>query len=167
MSLKKRVTAPIKVVSINDPALLELSDEQIASYLETRNIDALDLTKCKEPPTIFHLRPLQSKWEHLTDGNIDAVSLWLVFKNHVDRIENFDFGDFDPFDFNPNSGLRALKDETRDKIDNETIAEIAGVCIMAPSRFDCRPFPMPLTYWRDRARMKATHALNALKSGVK
>jgi hypothetical protein len=159
----------MKIVSLHDQALLDCDREQLEKYAETRNLDDLDLTKCKEQPTIFVASPLQAKWEYLLDGSVGATDLWSVFRSHIIEVLNASemIKDFNLFE--QSAGQKMMRDEAREQIfDPDTIAEVATVIIQAPSRFDKRPFVTLDTSWlRAWARAKSLRALNAPTEAAK
>lgn len=157
--IKLRCNEPFQMVLISDPALDAVPLDRMKKYEETRDISVLKLDEISEKPTILHARPLRPEHEHmLDDGRQD--SLWNIFRHHITRIENVDFGGrkiFEPGDHGP-----VIRDDARDVFPMDAVTEAALVIRLKASRFDSRPF-FSLGTWRaERKRRNSQSASNAV-----
>ena len=153
--LKRRVTKPFEAVCMADPALDKVPEERMKRYQISRNIEDLKLKELTAKPTIFHCFPLSPRYDHLTN-DFDEGSLWEIFRHHVAKIDNFDFGSLNVFE--AGDGRPRIKEDAKEVFPPEAIQEIGAVIRLAPSRMDSRPFFSEDTWLRERKRRKLQNA---------
>ena len=146
---------PFEIVLMGDPALDAVPLDRMKKYEATRDISALKLDEVSEKPTIFHAEPLRPEYEHMLD-DARQDSLWNIFRHHVSRIENVDFGGrkiFEPGDHGP-----VIKDDARGVFPMDLVTEVAMVVRLKASRFDSRPF-FSLDTWQSGRKKRSSQSV--------
>lgn len=130
MAIAERPTKPFKMVLKNDPALYADSDSAMRAYLSDNDLSHFNIDVDKgihnetgDKVTIIKALPLKREWYHLIDIGMSVSSLILLFKHHV--LEMINIAGRDKIIVRDNE----VSDEILDKIDIETIAEVAGVIV--------------------------------------
>jgi len=130
MAIAEKPSKPFKMVLKNDPALLADSDSAMRAYVNDGDLSHFNIDADKgehnetgEKVTIIKAYPLKREWYHLIDIGMSISNLILIFKHHV--IEMLNIVGKDKIIVRDNE----VSDELIDKIDIETIAEVAGVII--------------------------------------
>jgi hypothetical protein len=118
--LSKRLTAPREAVSLTDPALLQIETRKVREYAMTRDISVLgDLKTLADKLTIFVLKPMLPKYEHL------ETNLAALFAHHVSEVRN---GPLEPSDWEPIpgdvTGMQRLSEEGLNALPRETVIEM-------------------------------------------
>ncbi len=131
--IRKRLTAEKRIVSTLDDAYpLSFTPEQRENYSSTLNIDDLgDLSEVKDKPTVFKVKPLQSKYEYLTFSNVPDA--WLIFATHVTGIEYCD-----EIELTFTNGI--IDDTLRDEFTPKIVQEIASMIVTLANSNDSDAF---------------------------
>lgn len=137
--LTKKSRAPLRVVTVNDPAIDRDSakgEEALKKYVKSRDMADLVLHP-NQKPTVFVLRPLpHNACLELEFHDNVALKCALAFAMSIDHVENMD--DAPAFEMEPNAGLdgwKVLKAESRkivaEAIGEQIIREVGAVAYQA------------------------------------
>ena len=152
--LGRRLTEEFAVVSRHDEALMGAElDEPMRRYLLSREIDELPLDGLAPQPTVFHCKPLKSEHEHLVDAVLQAGSkaAWEIFRNHVVRIDGFEFSPYAKDKAWGQEKVPKLTDAARDEIPRDVVQEVATV-IALKGNVSTRSFGLPDSWRGERIR---------------
>lgn len=158
-SFLDRPSDAFRIVSLRDPALLQLPMEQIAEYELSRDIRTLTLDQCKDPrPVVFTAEPLRPEHEdYLVSPS--ASDLWFIFSHYVRSVE----GPWNKLRWNEDrQGRRRIDPDCRKDINPEVMIEVASVIVEAASHGEDIPFTTALGTWREQ--WTRYHLLHALQS---
>lgn len=129
-------------------------------YATTRDIKLLEddypevLAEC----TVFHVKPLLAKYEHL-DPDDNPRYVWTLFALHVERIENTGMDDEIERMFEERNGERSLKEEARELIAPVFVRDISKYLWEAASADgDKIPFSLPGTLLDDIRKASAVQS---------
>jgi hypothetical protein len=159
MAIHKRLSEDRKIVSHYDDALAYIDGDKVREYVKTLNIDDLgDMRSLPQRPTVFTVKPLTTKWEHLA-FDTRGIDYWGVFSTHVSAATEL------PFDLEFREGV--LTDKTRDLFPPNIVQNIASIIIaLSNNNGDSIPFTPPGGFWRWLAEVKAHLATKAIAASV-
>lgn len=163
--LSERPNAPFKIVSEQDPALDVFDLDVLREYRLSRDLAVLDLTKCADPPTVFHCSPLRVEHEHLTEDP-GALQRWFLFSIYVSKIENAPAAwQIEQYE---EAGVIRIKDVCRERIPPDVVAEVAGVIVQRACRGAGRPFILSpdTSTVSDRIRRSTLRALREARASA-
>lgn len=159
-----RPNQPIDVVVSTDPALDEVSYTDMAKYFNSRNLDDLPMDKLSAKPTIYHCKPLQTKYEDFAEEPT-AMQRWMIFATHCDRVSNPWPGLAENFEKTKTHGETVLADGLREIIPRSVVKEVVDVIIQAA---DCDgvtlPFAQPDTSWQGGRMRRAVHLVTSVST---
>ena len=159
MAIHKRLSEERKIVSHYDDALVHIDSEKVKKYVTTLNIDDLgDLRNLPERPTVFTVKPLTTKWEHLA-YDTRGIDFWGVFSTHVTAATEL------PFELEFREGV--LAEKVRDLFPPNIVQNVASIIIaLSNNNGDSIPFTPPGGFWRWLAEAKAHLATKATAASV-
>ena len=158
MAVKARLTKPFDVVYILDEAIVELGTDAITKYInQGRNIEDLDLKKCKEPASVFTCEPLKPEYQYLLNNLSDSGQLtideaWSIFRTHVKKATNYTDGG-EPilkWEDGPN-GL--IKKECQAFVDIDLVRDIAATVVKKAGHVKVN-FTAPVGLWAQIAKLQ-------------
>ena len=154
--LTKRLTETRPVVSLSDPALLEADVDLVGRYGISRDFELIkDIAKTA---TVFHVKPLSPKYEHLCDQVLSgaAAASWNLFKTHVRKVDRFDGLEW-------NETGDKLLDKSHDLLTLNVITEIATVIVQLANEVS-QGFTLPASWLDVRTRYHRLRVLDATGS---
>jgi hypothetical protein len=159
MAIHKRLSEDRKIVSHYDDALAFVDSELVQKYVKTLNIDDLgDMRSLPQRPTVFTVKPLTTKWEHLA-YDTRGIDYWGVFSTHVTAATEL------PFELEFREGV--LADKVRDMFPPNIVQNVASIIIaLSNNNGDSIPFTPPGGFWRWLAEVKAHLATKESASSV-
>lgn len=159
MTFGRRITADLEAVHSCDPALEEVDQTVMDSYLLNRDLSVLP-KEAVAAATVFTIRPLDVKSEHLINLVHEPQAMRAVARKHVCAVR----GPMASWlQFETTGNKRQLTEQSAEDLTLDVVAELVSIIIQASSkRGDAAPFSPPDT-WRANRRLTArARALAAL-----
>lgn len=138
--LSRRLTESREIVSVSDPAIVEIDNETIREYLTTRDITRLgDLKKLPQQPTVFVIQPMMPKYQSF-ENDFDLLCAY-----HIKEIRNGPEGCNErvPIQGDSSGGTR-MSEDALNTIPRDVIIELGTVIWQLASK-DGRTTPFS---WR-------------------
>jgi len=171
MAITIRSFKPFDLIVSFDSALDAVPEHLVQQYVETHDIEVLELDKHPCNPTVFSCSHLTPEDDYLVGQFVDATthlsSARELVKRHVHGVKNLTFdGLQNPFQ--PGTGGRLhLKEEAVNQLPTNVVTEISSVLIQLTNGADYRPFSSGGIWLRERnRRLRSTIRTGALSAAI-
>ena len=159
MSFGRRITADLDMVLSMDPALADVDATIMDSYLLNRDLLVLP-RPAVSAATVFTVRPLDVKSEHLINLVHEPQAMRAIFRKHVVAARG-PMASWLVFETAGNS--RQLSEQSSEDVTLDVVGEVVTVIIQASSkRGDASPFSPPDSWRQNRRLITRARALAAL-----
>jgi hypothetical protein len=153
--IKRRITEQRRVVSHFDEALAHVPMDQLKAYSKSLDIEDLgDLRGLKERPTVFTVRPLTVKYEHLAFDIQTGIDFWGIFSTHVTAVTDL------PFELTFIDDV--INEKHRSEFPPRIVQDIASIVVtLSNNNGESIPFTPPGGFWRFVGEAKSRRASEA------